>query len=44
MHFVSLLMNKDFVNSQYKRFDLELLKIVTSKPIFMVLYRLMTDE
>jgi len=44
MHFVSLLMNKDFLNSQYKDFDLELLQKVTDKSIFMDLYRLMTDK
>ena len=44
MHYVSLLMNPDFVNSPYKKFDLELLQTVSSKPIFMDLYRLMTDE
>ena len=44
MHFVSLLMNPDFISSQYKKFDLELLQSVSSKPIFMDLYRLMADE
>lgn len=44
MHFVSLLMNPNFVNSPYKKFDLELLQSISSKPIFMDLYRLMTDE
>lgn len=44
MHYVSLLMNKDFIKSQYKKFDLELLGTITSKPTFMNLYRLMTNE
>lgn len=44
MHFVSLLMNPNFINSPYKDFDLELLQSISSKPIFMDLYRLMTDE
>jgi len=44
MHFVSLLINPDFINSQYKKFDLELLQSVSNKPIFMDLYRLMTNE
>lgn len=44
MHFVSLLINSDFVNSPYKRFDIELLEIITNKSIFMDLYRLMTNE
>ena len=44
MHFVSLLMKQDFINSPYKNFDLELLQSVTNKDIFMDLYRLMTNE
>ena len=44
MHFVSLLMNPNFVNSPYKKFDLELLQSISDKSIFMNLYRLMTDE
>ena len=44
MHFVSLLMKPDFINSPYKNFDLELLQSVTNKDIFMDLYRLMTNE
>lgn len=44
MHYVSLLMNPNFINSPYKKFDLELLETVSSKPIFMDLYRLMSDE
>lgn len=44
MHYVSLLMNPSFVNSPYKKFDLELLQNVSSKSIFMDLYRLMSDK
>lgn len=44
MHFVSLLMNPNFINSPYKDFDLELLQSISSKPIFMDLYRLMNEE
>ena len=44
MHFVSLLMNPNFINSPYKDFDLELLQSIPSKPIFMDLYRLMNEE
>ena len=44
MHFVSLLMNPNFINSPYKDFDLELLQNISSKPIFMDLYRLMNEE
>lgn len=44
MHFVSLLMNPNFINSPYKDFDLELLQSISNKPIFMDLYRLMTEE
>jgi len=44
MHFVSLLMNPNFINSPYKDFDLELLQSILSKPIFMDLYRLMNEE
>lgn len=44
MYFVSLLMNPDFINSPYKDFDLELLQSISSKPIFMDLYSLMTNE
>lgn len=44
MHFVSLLMNLNFINSPYKNFDLELLQSVSDKAIFMDLYRLMFDE
>ena len=40
MHFVSLLMNPNFINSPYKDFDLELLQSISSKPIFMDLYSL----
>ncbi len=44
MYFVSLLMNPDFINSQYKKFDLELLQNISDKSIFMDLYRLMTNK
>lgn len=44
MYFVSLLVNSDFINSQYKNFDLELLKSVSDKSVFMDLYRLMNDK
>lgn len=44
MYFVSLLMNPDFINSKYKKFDIELLKNISDKTIFMDLYRLMTDK
>src|SRR5699024_4900078 len=39
MHFVSLLMNSDFINSPYKDFDLKLLQSISNKAIFMDLYR-----
>jgi len=44
IHYVALLMNPKFINSPYKNFDLELLKNVSDKFIFMDLYRLMTNE
>lgn len=49
LYFVSLLMNPNFVNSQYKKFDLELLhnnfdKFISNKHIFLDLYRLMSNE
>ncbi len=44
MYFVSLLMNPDFINSQYKKFDLQLLQGITDIGIFVDLYRLMNDE
>ena len=44
MYFVSLLMNQNFINSQYKKFDLELLQNINDKSIFMDLYRLMINE
>ena len=44
MPYVSLLMNPNFINSLYKKFDLELLKIVVNKNIFNDLYYLMSDE
>lgn len=43
MHYVSLLMNQDFINSPYKKFDLELLQSISDKLIFMDLYVLMCD-
>lgn len=44
IHYVSLLMNPDFINSSYKKFDLELLQSISDKLIFIDLYRLMTNE
>lgn len=44
MYFVSLLMNSTFINSQYKKFDLELLQNTSDKSIFIDLYHLMTSE
>ena len=44
MHYVSLLMNPMFINSPYKKFDLELLQSISNKDIFMDLYRLISDE
>lgn len=44
MHYVSLLMNLSFINSPYKQYDLNLLKQISNKNIFMDLYKLMTDE
>ena len=44
MYFVSLLMNSTFINSQYKKFDLELLQNISDKSIFLDLYHLMTSE
>lgn len=44
MHYVSLLMHPDFINSPYKKFDLELLQSISDKLIFMDLYVLMCDE
>lgn len=44
MYYVSLLMNKDFINSPNKMFDLELLRLASNRAIFMDLYRLMSDE
>ena len=44
MHFVSLLMKPDFINSPYKNFDLELLQSISDKSIFMDLYRLIISE
>lgn len=44
MHYVSLLMNPNFINSPSKKFDLELLKAASNKSIFMDLYKLMQNE
>jgi len=44
MHYVSLLMNPIFIKCIYKNFDLELLKRISNRSIFMDLYRLMSDE
>lgn len=44
MHFVSLLMNPNFINSPYKMFDLELLKNTSDIYVFRDLCILMTDE
>lgn len=44
MHYVALLMTKKFINSPYKKFDLELLKSVKSKSIFIDLYKFMSLE
>ena len=44
MYFVSLLMNPEFISSEYKKFDLELLQNISDKSVFMDLYRLMSDE
>lgn len=44
MHYVSLLMNPDFVNSPYKKFDLELLQSISDNSIFMNLYALMDSK
>ena len=45
MHFVSLIMNPNFINSPNKKFDLEILQNNTNnKSIFMDLYILMTDK
>ena len=44
MYYVSLLMNPNFINSSYKKFDLELLRMVSNKKIFEDLYYLMSNE
>lgn len=44
MQFVFLLMNPKFINSTYKKFDLELLESISDKFIFIDLYKLMSNE
>ncbi|MCM1370805.1 MAG: hypothetical protein NC181_02800 [Clostridium sp.] len=44
IRFVSILMNQDFINSNYKKFDLELLESISSESTFIDLYRLMFDS
>lgn len=44
LHYVSLLMNTNFIKSPNKIFDLELLKTISDKPIFMSLYDIMHDQ
>lgn len=44
MHYVSLLMNFDFINSEFMNYDLELLKNTSDVGIFMDLYKFITDE
>lgn len=44
MYYVSLLMNKYFINSPYKKFDLDLLGLASNRAIFMDLYRLISDK
>ena len=43
MYFVSLLMNSTFINSQYKKFDLELLQNTSDKSIFIDLFPVNAD-
>ncbi len=43
MYFVSLLMNPYFIESEYKKFDLELLQNISNREIFMDLYIFLTD-
>lgn len=43
-YFVYLLMNPKFINSPYKKFDLELLENVSDKAIFMDLYKLVIND
>lgn len=44
MHYVSLLMNKNFIKSKYKSYDLDLLETISDKEMFMDLYRVMTCQ
>ena len=43
MYYVFLLLNPNFINSSYSKFDLELLQSISNKEIFMSLYQLMTN-
>ncbi len=44
MYFVSILMNQNFINCQYKKFDIHLLESISDIDIFMSLYRLMINK
>lgn len=44
MHYVSLLMNRNFIKSKYKSYDLDLLETISDKEMFMDLYRVMTCQ
>ena len=44
LYYVSLLMNPEFINSPYKKFDMEFLEHIDDKKIFMDLYILMKDN
>ena len=44
MHYVSLLMSPHFLNSTYKKFDLELLQNISNRAIFLDLFELMLDQ
>lgn len=43
MHYASLLMNRNFIKSKYKEYDLALLDTILNKDLFMDLYRIMTS-
>jgi len=43
LHYVALLMNKEFINSVYKEFDLDLIKNIHNRKILLDLYSLMID-
>lgn len=43
MHYTALLMNPQFIKSQYKEFDLKVLESITDFDIFMDLYSLIYD-